>query len=317
MKEIKMPGFNGQPIHCYLWDEVENPKAVAQISHGMCEHAGRYDEMARRLNAAGYIVFADDHRAHGKTETDENRGNHKGDIFDRTLRDLICFNKILSIKYELPTVFVGHSYGSFLGQAFLESDTRACAVALTGTAYMNGKQAGLGLLWPLELFAKDWRPSFVNKATNLLFSPKYKGDHGPAQWVMSDLERRKEYEEDPLADIPVSINFDWSMLKSFGRLYTPKNLAKIKKDMPVAIFSGEDDPIGGHKSRDAVKLARVYEDHGLRDVSLHVYPKARHELFNEYCREDFYQDLIDFFDKALEKREKTLAPAAPQEDADD
>ena len=168
MKEIKMPGFNGQPIHSYLWDEVENPKAVAQISHGMCEHAGRYDEMARRLNAAGYIVFADDHRAHGKTETDENRGRHKGDIFDRTLRDLICFNQILSIKYRLPTVFVGHSYGSFLGQAFLESSTKACAVALTGTAYMNGKQAGLGLLWPLELFAKDWRPSFVNKFSDRL-----------------------------------------------------------------------------------------------------------------------------------------------------
>ncbi len=311
MKEITMPGFNGLPIHGYLWDEVENPKAVAQISHGMCEHAGRYDEMARKLNAAGYIVFADDHRAHGKTETDENRGRHKGDIFDRTLRDLVCFNHILTLRYHLPTVFVGHSYGSFLGQAFLESETEACAVALTGTACMNGKQAGLGLLLPLELVAKNWRPSFVNKASNLLFSFKYKGDKGPAQWVMSDPERRREYLDDPLTDIAVSINFDWSMLKSFGRLYTDKNLEKIKKDIPVGIFSGEDDPIGGHKSSGAVKLARVYKKHGLQNVSLRTYPKARHELFNEYCREEFYRDLIAFFDKAIERCDEPSCQANP------
>ena len=35
MKEIKMPGFNGQAINCYLWDEDENPKARAQIAHGV------------------------------------------------------------------------------------------------------------------------------------------------------------------------------------------------------------------------------------------------------------------------------------------
>jgi alpha-beta hydrolase superfamily lysophospholipase len=40
---------------------------VVQIAHGASEHAMRYQRFARFLNAAGYIVYANDHRGHGKT----------------------------------------------------------------------------------------------------------------------------------------------------------------------------------------------------------------------------------------------------------
>ena len=40
---------------------------VVQIAHGMAEWAGRYDNFAERLVDAGYIVYANDHRGHGKT----------------------------------------------------------------------------------------------------------------------------------------------------------------------------------------------------------------------------------------------------------
>ena len=116
MKELDVISFDKTPIHCYLWDDVENPKGVIQLSHGMCEHGARYDEMARMFNSNGYIVFADDHRAHGKTETDENRGKHDGEIEKDTVKDLVFFYNMLKDKYHLPQGLLGHSYGSFLGQ---------------------------------------------------------------------------------------------------------------------------------------------------------------------------------------------------------
>ena len=42
-------------------------KAIVIITHGMAEHAQRYDEFANFLNQNGYIVYAHDQRGHGKT----------------------------------------------------------------------------------------------------------------------------------------------------------------------------------------------------------------------------------------------------------
>jgi len=85
MKNEKFKSFDGTTLQCYLWDDVRNPKAVVQISHGMAEHARRYDDFASFLNANGYIVFADDHRAHGMTSAKASakgvQGYHKGNIY--------------------------------------------------------------------------------------------------------------------------------------------------------------------------------------------------------------------------------------------
>ena len=93
------------------------------------------------FNEHGYIVFADDHRAHGNTETDENRGRHPGDIEKKTVKDLVFFYNWLKDRYHLPQVLMGHSYGSFLAQDFLQQGTDVKAVALCGTADMDGAQA--------------------------------------------------------------------------------------------------------------------------------------------------------------------------------
>lgn len=67
MEEIKFKSFDGTELVCHLWGDATEPKAVVQIIHGMSEHSLRYAPLAEFLNKHGYIVFADDHRAHGLT----------------------------------------------------------------------------------------------------------------------------------------------------------------------------------------------------------------------------------------------------------
>ncbi len=110
---IFINSFDDTKLSCYLWDNVKNPKGVVQISHGMGEHLLRYDRFAKFLNENGYIVFGDDHRGHGLTESDKDRGHHLGDIFSDTVKDLVFINNYLQQKYQLPVLFFGHSYGSF------------------------------------------------------------------------------------------------------------------------------------------------------------------------------------------------------------
>ena len=137
MKNFTIESFDGTPLYCYLFDEVENPKGVVMVVHGMGEHMGRYKAFSEYLNKAGYLVFGDDHRGHGLSETDENRGHHDGDMFEDTVKDEVFFYDFLKKKYDLPVLMLGHSYGSFVGQAFLEQGTDVTGVALTGSGTMS------------------------------------------------------------------------------------------------------------------------------------------------------------------------------------
>ena len=47
MQQLDIKSFDSTPIHCYLWDDVESPKGVVQISHGMCEYAGSITKWRR------------------------------------------------------------------------------------------------------------------------------------------------------------------------------------------------------------------------------------------------------------------------------
>ncbi|MGC7298937.1 alpha/beta hydrolase, partial [Mycobacteroides abscessus subsp. massiliense] len=49
------------------WTPAGTPRAVVVLSHGFGEHACRYDHVARRFNEAGYLVYALDHRGHGRS----------------------------------------------------------------------------------------------------------------------------------------------------------------------------------------------------------------------------------------------------------
>lgn len=44
-----------------------NPKAIVQIVHGMCEYKERYLDFINFLNKNGYIVIIHDLRGHGKS----------------------------------------------------------------------------------------------------------------------------------------------------------------------------------------------------------------------------------------------------------
>lgn len=291
-----LESFDETNIFVTLWDDVESPRGVIQLMHGMGEYAERFDELARYFNSRGYIVFADDHRAHGRTETDETRGNHPGDIFNKTLRDELFFREWLKKKYDLPIFLLGHSYGSFLAQAFAQAGTDVRAIALLGSGHMkNIFTLGKCLVAPIWLVARGWRPKFVDKISRTHY--KYKGDSGESQWLNSVKERREEYDNDKYVHVPMSVNFDYSMMKAVSKLYSKKALGKLNPLTAIGIFSGDGDPVGDF-GKGAKKLYEMY--HSL-DITceLHLYEGARHEIAYDYCADQVREDIVNFFDKFI------------------
>lgn len=89
----------------------ERPKAIALISHGHCEHMGRYGHVVAPLVAEGFAVYGIDHRGHGRSSGTRALITD----FDRVADDL----HVLAIHTGrtfpgLPTALIGHSMGGLI-----------------------------------------------------------------------------------------------------------------------------------------------------------------------------------------------------------
>ncbi len=295
MRNETLRSVDGKEIVIYVWDEVENPKAVLQLCHGMCENLGRYDDFARFMNSHGYIVIGDDHRGYGKT--DNGSGWSEGEFVGSTVIDLLILNGQIKQKYpNLPVVFLGHSYGSLLGQRFVEFNTGIKACVLTGTMAMPRIVYLLGqiLLWLPKLVLGKVKIALPeqNKA--------FEDNDVPHAWLTKDKEIRKAYAADPLSGGKAAITFYYGMMKLLARAGRRKSLKKIDKDLPIAIYCGKDDTVG-MMGKFPPKLAERYTGLGIKTVDLKLYENDRHEVLNETDRDVVYADVLAFFDKALEK----------------
>ncbi|WP_394770656.1 alpha/beta hydrolase [Lacisediminihabitans sp.] len=264
---------DGVTIHFYQW-KVGKPRGIVQIAHGLGEYAGRYEELAQKLVAAGFTVYADDHRGHGQTGLDQWGGDRSklGDLGPGGIRSTIAEVRQLSqiIREEnpgVPLALLGHSWGSLIAQSIVNKHAEDYdALVLTGTAYrtlihMNGgdlakKHAHLG-------------------------STGY-------EWLSRDDSVGQAFLDDPLT-------FKANGMKLFGLADSLRLLGRparnLARDIPVLIQIGSEDTLGGERSVE--KLARAYLSRAqLSDVELIVYADARHEIFNEINREEVYADTI-------------------------
>lgn len=291
-----MKSFDGKEIYTRLWEDVAEPIGVVQICHGLGEHSGRYDHFARFLNANGYIVFADDHRAHG--HTDNGSGDCQGEPAVDTVQDLLFFNRWLRERYpRLPLIFFGHSYGSSLAHRFIQFPSSICACVMTGVNMMpHGMLKAMGGLMYL---AKSVAPGNLISMTSDSMNKRFPDRDVPHAWLTRDPEIRKEYEADPFCGTPSSLRFNHSMTKMMCQATDPENLKKVPDSLPIAMFCGEDDSAGGFGKGPKTAL-EIYRKYG-KNITLKLYPGARHEVLNEINRDEIYQDILSFLNSVVEK----------------
>ncbi len=298
MKNEKFVSFDGTRLQCYLWDDVNNPKGVVQISHGMAEHARRYDDFANFLNKNGFIVFADDHRAHGLTSVKQSakgvKGYHKGDIYNDTVKDEVAITAYLKEKYKLPVFYIGHSYGSMVGQRYIEEDHVHSGVILSGSAMMKGMLLNTGVAvssMQYKLVGGEKTGKMLDTLTFGSYNKPFKKEKMPFAWLSRDKAQVTRYNLDEQCGYIMSIAFFKYFLSGLKKSYLKENLDKIDKNIPIAIFSGDKDPVGG-KGKLVTALYEQYKNLGVKNVSVKLYEDARHEILNEINNKEVYQDFL-------------------------
>ncbi len=270
----------GVTIHFYRWSPKGSPRAVIQLAHGLGEHALRYGDLVNELVAEGYEVWADDHRGHGKTGLEQWHGNTAklGKLgpggLRATMRAVEDFTTVIAkARPGVPIVFLGHSWGSLMGQIILNhyGANNYAAMVMTGTAYRI--------------------PGYMN-AGDLNAKHKHLGDIG-AEWLSRDESVHVAWKDDPLT-------FVADTLKLFGPFDAARLIGKPKKiaiGIPLLLMVGSDDSLGGERS--AKKLAEAYAARGAEDVELVVYEDARHEIFNETNADNVRRDLVSWLSSKL------------------
>ncbi|MFV0280152.1 MAG: lysophospholipase [Rhodoblastus sp.] len=292
--DFRLKADDGAEIFVHRWLPAETPRGAVQIAHGLAEHGGRYERLAHRLSAQGWAVYADDHRGHGKTARAGDIGFFaEREGWRKCVGDLWTLNRRMAADHPgVPAVLLGHSMGSFMAQDFVADHSDAIAgLALSGSNGPPPAIAGIG-----RMIARIERLRLgAHGKSDLLqtmmfgeFNKRFKPARTPFDWLSRDREEVDAYIADPLCGFEFSIQLAIDLLDGLGPLLKPERLARIRKDIPVYIFSGSDDPVGANLPA----LAQAYRGAGLTKVDMRVYPGARHETLNETNREETTSDLL-------------------------
>jgi len=298
MKTEKFVSFDEKPLQLYVWDEVECPKAVVKIAHGMAEHSGRYDHFAKFLNANGYVVVANDHRGHGATSP-LTLGYDHGDIFANNVQDQITLVDYCAQRFGLPVVLFGHSYGSFVTQAVINANPPVAAYVLSGSNYMKDFTFALCKSLAKGMIKKNGGNFPAKLLADMSFGMYEKKIPGKNNWLSRDADQVARYNDDDWCGFVCSANFYYTFMDGIAKLYAPNQRKGMALDKPILVASGSMDPVGNY-GKGVKKLVGYYKRMKVEDLTVKLYEGARHEILNETNQQEVYQDVLDWLDSKLQ-----------------
>lgn len=289
-------------IHACRWLPEGAPKAVLQIVHGIAEYVERYDDFANYLTNLGYVVVAEDHMGHGQSiNGDGIQGYFHGGWFTAVEDTMQLMRDTMAEYADLPYVLFGHSMGSFMVRTILckYPDSGICAAVICGTGWQPAF-ALAALLKVVEAICKktgETMPS--DKLQGMVFGSYNKKVEHPRtsfDWLTRDKNIVDAYIAHPLCGFTASCGLLREMMKGMYYIALPKNLANMKKDLPVFFIAGGDDPVGSY-GKGIHQCVEAFRKAGMTDVSVKIYPLGRHEILNEINKNEVYEDVAHWVEK--------------------
>lgn len=294
----------GQVTHVVIYRPEGEPRAVLQMVHGMIEHIGRYDAFGQWLAARGIAVVGHDHPGHGLSAFDAEKGTLRpgaqfGHYADAHGTDVVLENmwrvtqQAQSEWPGVPLFIMGHSMGSFFTRRFitLHSDALAGAIIM-GTGWHTAIETVPGL-WLSRLIAVCCGRRGTSRVLTQLTNGGYDSafpTEGHNAWLSVNPENVKAHNEDPLCQFEFSAGAFADFFRCMNDLAHRRDFNHIRRDLPILVTSGGDDPVGGKKA--VKKVADELERTGLKDVTRKVYEGLRHEIIGETCREEVFADIL-------------------------
>ena len=303
-QEFTYPSSDGlHQIHAVWWLPASGtPRAVVQLVHGISEYILRYDPFARFLAEQGFAVVGHDHLGHGGTAKgpEEYGFFAEQDGWKYVLRDARALRELAGERFGgLPYFLMGHSMGSFVARGYLIAYPGTVDGAiLSGTGQEPPAAVALGRLLS-ALFSKTRGPKAHSNLLNALSVGAYNKQFAPnrtgADWISRDEAVVDAYVRDPLCRFLPTVGMFHDMMVGLQFLVKPEHLRRMSPDTPVYFFSGDKDPVGA-SGAGVRKVAGLFTQYGVRDVTVKLYPGGRHEMLNERNRDEVFQDTLGWLE---------------------
>lgn len=299
--EFKLDAADGTELHVYEWlPDSKETDGIVQIAHGMAEHAKRYEHFAGFLTRNNFCVYANDHRGHGKTAGDLKNVGYLGasNGWDLLVSDSRQLGLHLQKKYPgKPHYVFGHSMGSLvIRNLIIDPGMKLSGAILSGTAYDPGIVGSLGLFLTrlLLFFNPDRKASpIMNELVFGAFNKSFRPSRTKFDWLSRDNDQVNKYIKDPYCGGIFSIRFFNDFLKGLIYVSNQSNISKMPCDLPVIIFSGDEDP-AGNKGKGVIEVYNKFKKAGIENLTLKLFPGGRHEMLNEINKDEVYRFILDW-----------------------
>ena len=283
--ELRVPSSDGLQIATYRWEPEGAPRGVVTLVHGMGEHVrrGGYTRLAEALVAAGYAVQAHDHRGSGKSaESIEAQGQIGADGWTKLVDDIgVVVDAAAQWQPDLPVIVFAHSMGSFAAQQWvLDHSTDIAALILSGTALLDVVAQNIDLSQGLDLS---------------LFNAPFEYRTG-FEWLTRDTHEVDLYVGSDQCGFGLDDAAGGAMFAGGAAVADPQRLASIRPDLPVLIEVGDADPVNLGLAAVAPMVER-FGAAGVKNVTLKVWPGARHEILNETNKDEVVADIVAFVER--------------------
>lgn len=296
-------------IHAVRYLPEGEPTAILQITHGMAEHIGRYEDFALWLTKRGFLVTGHDHLGHGASiRSKEDYGYFaEEDANGKVLADVYSLTRLTKKAYPgLPYFLLGHSMGSFYARQYLchyGEELDGAIIMGTGCQPKLSVQAGK-LLTTLLAAIQGWhhRSMIVTAVAFGTYNKRIKHARTVKDWLTRDETIVDAYIADERSSFIFTLNAYYAMFTGIGRLYEKTLLARMPKELPIFFVAGEEDPVGDF-GKGVRRAAQMCRDAGAKKVDLKLYPKDRHEILNELDRQQVYKDLAQWMEAEIQKKE--------------
>lgn len=300
-----LPSPTGATLRVYRQPAAGTPRGVVQVSHGLAEHAARYARFAGELAAAGFHVYAHDHRGHGYTTAPDapaRRFAADGGA-GKVIADVAAVHDLIAREHPgLPVIAFGHSMGGLVCLNFLmRHGGRVRAGAVWNANFSAGLLGRLGqaiLAYEAFRLGSDVPSRVLPKLTFQAWAKQIPNARTPFDWLSRDEAEVDKYVADPLCGWDASVSMWRDVFDLIFAGADDTNLAKIRRDLPVQLVGGEKDPAtdGGK----AVKhLAARMRKLGFADLSETVFPATRHESLNEINRDEATKHFVRWAERVV------------------
>lgn len=251
-------------------------RGTVVVSHGLGEHGGRHDRLARNLAGRGFDVWALDHRGHGRSA---GRRVYV-DAFEQFVADLEAFRQLATAgaPADRPAVLFGHSMGGEIATAHAIDHPGAFdLLVLTGPLLQPGRSV------PAPLVA-------ISRVVSKV-APKLVVMRVDSKQLSRDPAVVAAYRADPLVHQgKVTARLGEQLLTRAARF--PDELGRIT--VPVLLVHGSEDelvPIAG--SRELVGRF------GSEDVTFIEEDGLAHEVLNEPEHERVLATIAGWLDERV------------------